>query len=306
MDYSYFLLKISPLYLYVALGYVAGRYLKADRATIGSVVFYIIAPLVFFTSINKAETDADIILIPLFSFFFNSLMGVIFYKAAQKLWTDHTPNIIGFSAGTANTGFFGLPIAMMLFNQELLGVYISYSVGIVLYENSIGYYLVSREKGNAKAVWSRIAKLPSLWGFFFAVICKYFHYEIPQIFDEALLSIKHTYSTLGMLAIGIGLSTIKHVKIDFKLVSSLILTRMVICPVIFMLLVLGDMHYLHLLDDDVYPVLMLTATAPLATNAVILATFMDISPEKVAMSVVISMIIALFSVPFFINLFILR
>src|SRR5690348_8810287 len=42
------LIKLIPLYCVILLGFLAGRYLHAQKETIGSLLIYIIAPFVIF------------------------------------------------------------------------------------------------------------------------------------------------------------------------------------------------------------------------------------------------------------------
>ena len=42
------LFKILPLYIFVGIGFIAGKYLNIDARGIGKLIIYIIAPFVIF------------------------------------------------------------------------------------------------------------------------------------------------------------------------------------------------------------------------------------------------------------------
>src|SRR5438552_2054663 len=138
------LFKLIPLYFVIFLGYIAGRFLRAQKATLASLLVYIISPLVIFHGVVTTTLDASALSLPIFFFTACCVLSSVFLAIGSRLWRDSTKNILAFTAGTGNTGYFGLPVALALFNEEVVGTMVFSILGFVLYENSLGFFIAAR------------------------------------------------------------------------------------------------------------------------------------------------------------------
>jgi predicted permease len=297
--------KVVPLYITIALGFIAGKLLKVDRSSIASTLFYLISPLVFFYSIAKAPIDVSVITLALITFLIASFIGWIFYLAGGLVWKDSTRNILGFAAGNANTGFFGLPIALEIFSDQLVSVFITAMIGIVIFENTVGFYLTARSTSTVKECIARIVKLPSLYAFFLGLIVSYFNLKIPGIFTNLFMDIRSTYTTLGMMVIGIGLAGIQGFKIDYIFILFAFIAKFFFWPLITFALIFIDNKFFHFYSKDIYNVMILISIVPLASNTVIMASVLKAQPEKAATAVLAGVIFALLYVPMMVSYFII-
>ena len=59
------LFKIIPLYIFVVIGYIAGKYLGIDAKGIGKLIIYIIAPFVIFEAITHSNLSISTFCCPL-------------------------------------------------------------------------------------------------------------------------------------------------------------------------------------------------------------------------------------------------
>lgn len=294
--------KITPAYVYILLGFIAGKYLKADRLTIANVLFYFLSPLIFFNAVSRIELNVNVITVPLATFTLSTISCIVFYKIARLLYKDSSKNIIAFSSGNANTGFFGLPIALELFDEKTVQIYILGMLGVTLYENSFGYYIASKGKYTRKEITKRILKLPTLQAFFIALILNSFSAKIPVFLDDFFANMRGTYIVLGMMIIGIVLSSIENFKFDFKFISILFSAKFILWPLLAITLIYLDSHFINFYTDKIYNVFILTAIVPLASNSVIIATLFKMVPEKVASAVLLSTFVDLFYLPFMVEL----
>ncbi|HTN33279.1 MAG TPA: AEC family transporter, partial [Marinobacter sp.] len=113
--------KLIPLYATVALGWVAGRYLQASGRHIAGIMLYIITPSIVFAGVMAAPLSAEVIFLPFLVCGMATLIGVVHLKLARKVITDGSASIIPLCAGSGNTGYFGVPVALLLFGEEGLG-----------------------------------------------------------------------------------------------------------------------------------------------------------------------------------------
>ncbi len=78
-DFFHLIDKIYPLYIIVVLGYIAGRFLRADRKTISSLLIYIIAPVVVFNGVATAPHNNNYLALPVIFFTVACLLSIIFF-----------------------------------------------------------------------------------------------------------------------------------------------------------------------------------------------------------------------------------
>ena len=49
------------------------------------------------------------------------MLCLFFYWISASLWKDNTRNLLAFGAGTGNTAYFGIPVALILFDEKFIG-----------------------------------------------------------------------------------------------------------------------------------------------------------------------------------------
>ncbi len=291
------------IYVYIIQGFIAGRVLKINRTDIATLLFYLITPLIFVTGIARAKLDSTAMLLPVIIFFIASSYCLLTFWFGKYIWDDSSRNILAFSAGNGNASFFGVPVALMIFNEQLFGTFMTASLGIVVFENSLGYFVAAIGQHTAKECIIRLFKLPVLWGAFSGLVLNYFQVNIPSYFDGFIDSIRGAYVVLGMMVIGMGLSGMSNLKLDLKFLSVSLITKFIFWPLMILFLIYLDKNFIHLYSTEHYNIMILVAIMPLATNTVIISTLLNIFPEKMATAVVASMIIALLYIPFMITYF---
>ena len=162
------LFKILPLYIFVGIGFIAGKYLNIDARGIGKLIIYIIAPFVIFEAITHSKLTVGTFILPIIAFCICSLVAFLFYEYGKIIYKDARANVLAIVASEGNTGYFGIPIALLLFDQKIFGIYILGTVGVTLFENTVVYYLTARGKYNVSDSLNRLKKLPALYAF---IIC---------------------------------------------------------------------------------------------------------------------------------------
>ena len=298
------LAKIIPLYLNIGLGYLAGKTLNTNRDTIGRLMFFIINPLIIFNGVLNVKLEPSILTLPLVTYTISCLLCIIFYKFAKDLWDDSSKNLVAYSAGTGNAGFFGLPLALLLFSDEVEGIYVLLLLGITLYENTLGYYILAKGSHPANECIKKVLKLPSLYAFFAALLLNYTHLPIPEIYKEFMGHIKGAYIVLGMMIIGLGLASLPHFKLDKKFIGMTFLAKFFAWPLAVMILNFVDSAFLGIYSEGIHKALLLVAVVPIAVNTIIVASLFDSKPDKAATAILLSTIFALFYVPFMVAYFI--
>ncbi|MBC7385623.1 MAG: AEC family transporter [Cryobacterium sp.] len=294
--------RLIPLYLIVALGFVAGRFLKLDRDSVAKLVIYLVSPIVVFVSVSQIDLKPEYLLVPLgFGLLSSGVAGLF-------LWLSHrmperfgfggpTGNLLAFAAGDANTGYFGLPVALMLFGADAIGIYLLFSLGFILYENTVGFYILARGKANARDALRRVLRLPAIYAFAAALLANRLGLKITGTYADFAGYFRGTYSVLGVMLIGLGVAGIRTWRFDWKFVSAAFLGKFFVWPVLIAGLIAGDRSVGHFYDERAHQMFFLIACTPLAANTVAFATLLEIEPAKAGVAVLLSTLFALFFIP---------
>lgn len=289
--------QLLPLYGCISLGFIAGKWLHVERQSVASIVFHLLLPIVIFFGVLQIQITAGALLVPLLLFIIASLMcGFAFIVAGMK-WKDKTRNILALSAGNANTGYFGLPVAMMVLPPKEAGIYVMALLGMTLYENSVGYYITARGQHSALESFKKIMRLPSLYAFLLALVLNLLSFHIPDVLLPFVGQARGAYSVLGMMMIGLGLATISSFRFDFLFIGFAFTIRFILWPIVILAIIYVDAHWLHLFTHSMHLSLFIVSIVPMGANSVVIATLLKAEPEKIAMAVLLSTIVALITVP---------
>ncbi|AOY90061.1 transporter [Marinobacter salinus] len=295
-------LKLIPLYITVMLGWVAGRYLEASGRHIAGIMLYIVTPSVVFSGVMAAPLTPAVIFLPFLTFGLASLLGIVQLKLARKLITDGSASIIPLCVGSGNTGYFGVPVALLLFGEEGVGLYIVCMLGTTLFENSVGFYLAARGRYELKDALWRVVKLPSIYAFLAAVVLNLSGFGIPDIFVPLFDNLRGAYSILGMMIIGMSITSFRGLAGNIRFTGLAFFGKFVVWPLAAILFWWLDAHILGIYEPAVHKAMFLISITPIAANTVVIATLLDVSPRQAAGTVLLTTLFALAFIPVMISL----
>ncbi|MFL3876471.1 AEC family transporter [Wolbachia endosymbiont of Trichogramma kaykai] len=296
-------LKILPIYITILIGYLAGRYLKIDRNTISQILFYIANPIVILYGVSHTAVNLKVISLPILIWFISSTMSLLVYYLSSFLFKDNTRNILAFSSGSTSMGYFGLPIAIALFDEDSVSVYVVCYIGMALFENSLGFYIAANGIYTAKECVLKLLKLPSLYAMIIGFFLSIYDIQIPTFLTDVMINIRSTFITLGMVLLGVSIAQITNFKVDWKLALTTIVAKYIFWPLFVLGIVLLDKHVTGIYDESIYKALMLLAVIPISGSSIILANILNYQPDKATLLLLISTAVGLFYVPLIISLF---
>lgn len=291
------LAKLLPLYLTIGLGYVASRYLEMRGRSVAGAMIYIITPIVIFSGVMSAPIRPELVALPVLVWLIGMSLSICFLKIGKLLFKDERANILALTVGTGNTGYFGIPVALILFGQDALAVYILCMLGTTLNENSLGFYLAAKGKSTTRQAFTRVLKLPTLYAFLIAVCLNLGGISIPQLLDPLFLNMRGTYTILGMMIIGIGIADYPSTKFDGRFLGLAFMGKFIAWPVVVWLVCILDHTTLGIFDAQVYRSLILVAITPIAANTVVIATLLNTYPKEAATTTLLSTFFALVYIP---------
>lgn len=299
------ILKLIPLYVIIALGYVAAKKLKAQKETIAKLLIYIIAPVVVFYGTYTAEMNFANLSLPILFLIICCALSLVFLAIGKGIYkTDTTKNILAFTAGDGNTGYFGLPVIAAVLGEKAFSLAVLSALGFILYENSLGFFITAKANYSARQSLIRIIKLPSIYAFILGIIFNIFHIQFSDSITTTIMNFKGAYTLLGMMMIGMGLSTVNIRNIDFKFISLSFFAKFITWPLVIFGIIFLDTNFIHIYTPAIHHVLIVMSIVPLAANTVAYATELKVHPDKAAIAVLLSTLFALFYIPFMTGLFI--
>lgn len=293
------IIKLLPLYIVVFLGWVAGKYLYVEKESIAFLLIYIIAPVIIFNGVITTKLEAAILSLPVLFFILACLFCLAFYFIGKHIWPGSEKNILAFAAGTGNTGYFGLPVVLALFGDQFLGIAVLSILGFVLYENSLGFFITAKGQHTGKEALWHVIKLPTIYAFILGVIVNVSQVHLAPTLLETIGNFKGAYVVLGMMLVGLGLSQVTKASIDYVFAGVAFIAKFIAWPLVVGLIIFLDLQYFHLYSPEIYRVMLLMSIVPLASNTVAFATRLNTHPEKAAVTVLISTLVALFYIPLF-------
>ena len=296
------LIKLLPLYVTVVLGWIAGRFLQASGKHIAGIMLYIVTPSVVFSGVMAAPLSTEVILLPALVFGLCSLMALTHLAIARRWLSDGSAAVIPLSVGTGNTGYFGIPVALLLFGEEGLALYIVCMLGTTLFENSLGFYLAARGKYSIRDALKRVARLPSVYAFLLAVVLNLSGAGIPETFVPLFDNLRGAYSVLGMMIIGMGILSFRGLAGNPVFTGLAFFGKFVSWPLLALAFWWVDANWLGIYDTAVYQAIFLISITPIAANTVVIATLLDASPRQAAGTTLLSTLFALGFIPVMIAL----
>ena len=290
--------KISPLYLNIMIGYFLTKYLKVKRDFIAFLLIYILGPIVILFATLSVKIDIQLLFLPLFVFFFGSAISIYVLNKYQKYWNDPSINTLAFTCGTGNTGYFGIPLAMLLLTPNLANVFIFATLASILYENTVGFYITAKGRFSAKQSIMKVLKLPVVYAFILGISLNLYGFKIPEFLISYFENFKWTYGILGMMMLGMGMKgfdlkedfDIKYIKIEY-------FYKFIFWPISVILISFVDKNFIGFLNSDIYKILFLFSIVPLAGNTVTLAVLLNAKPEKASFTVLLSTLISIIYIP---------
>ncbi|MBK1671867.1 transporter [Ectothiorhodospira shaposhnikovii] len=291
------LTQLLPLYITIVLGWLAGRYLNASGGHIAGIMLYIITPSVIFAGVMHAPLSPSVLLLPVMVFAFCTLIALSHLYLARRWLGDNTAALIPLSVGTGNSGYFGIPVALLLFGAEGVSLYILCMLGTTLFEHSVGFYLAARGRFSVRDCLVKVSRLPSLYAFLLGAALNLSGVGIADVLQPLFDNLRGAYSILGMMIIGMSILSFRGLAGNPRFTLLAFAGKFISWPLLALAFAWVDTHWLGIHDLAVHQAIFLLSITPIAANTVVIATLLDIHPRQAAGTTLLSTIFALGFIP---------
>ena len=291
------LINLLPLCVLIGLGYIAGRWLDVNLHSMAIIAIYIIAPVVNFGAVARLDFDPAYMLLPIIVGGLGTVIAIVSYKIAARVFQDDTKNLVSLAASTGNTGYFGVPVVLSLLGPEVLGIYLLMNFAVVLSE-MVGYYLGVRGQHTIGMSIRKLFSLPVIYAIAAGLLWNATNIPLPDIALTWWDRFTGAWIIIGMMLIGVALSKIDNFRINPKLIAMLFTAKFLLWPFCTYGFALLDQLFFGLFNEKVHMMLLIIGIVPLAGNTVAYASQINLRPGEAAMAVLLSTLFAVVYVPF--------
>lgn len=290
-------LNLIPLYFLIGLGWIAGRFYDVDRSSLGNLAINIIMPVVGFGFILKMDFRPEYLALPVIIYGIMTVVIFSFLFLGQKIYGDARANLLAMCATAGNTGYFGLPLALLFFSPETVAIYIFMMMGGVVFEATLTYYVAARGNFSRREALIKLSRFPVLYALLAAFALKMTGVTVPDLFFTYWAHFKGAYIVIGMMIIGVALSRVERLAINWPFMGFSFLGKFIVLPLLMVGVILFDRAVTGWFSPTVHQLMFLMSIVPPAANIAAFAVQMNLKPEKAATTVLIGTLLALFYIP---------
>lgn len=286
MDFA----KSLPFLLFILIGVTAGKLFDLDKASFSKLLLYFLAPMVFFDTIWGSSIGFSGLSLALTIAILASVLALVAFRVSHRWMGSPDSNLLAFSMGSANSGYFGLPVAAALFGEAFLPHMALVIMGFSLFEYTTGFYITARSNFSVRASLLKLSRLPALYAYLLALTFNELGISRGEWMTPLSGYLRGAYTLLGLAMLGFGLSdlTLKNIEIGF--LAKTFVSRFLMWPLASALVI-----WVLRLDptSSYFKVFSLVAFLPMAANGVAIAAELKVAPHKIAGAIAVSTIASL-------------
>ncbi|WP_363322330.1 AEC family transporter [Aliarcobacter butzleri] len=293
--------SVLPIYFFIFLGFIAKKRFttQIDEKTLVLLSLYFFQPILILWGLTKSPINYEFIMSPLFYIIivFTTLSFLIFFS--KIIFDSRTDESI--YLGTAligNTGNLGIPLGIALFGVESVPYTSIINIANVFFMYTISVYFFAREQFSLKQAIISIFKIPAIWFALFALFLNYYQVQISEHITTALNMGAYTSLTIQLFIFGVYLYNVQVKTIPWKLSLHISFAKHILLPVIGILIIVWFTDF----NSFVASILIMELMMPLAVNNVNFAVLYNCKPFDVAATILISSIVFVFLLYFYIEI----
>lgn len=289
---------LLPLYLWIGLGFFLGRFFQLKGRPLARALIYFIAPVVVFTGVWQQQLTLTRLSLPFLFFALCAAVGLVFSKITQSHLPKTLRGVWAYASASGNTGYFGFPLVTALYGTDALGVAILISLGFMIFENTLGFYLMARAQFSGRESLRKLFRLPLLYAFALGCFANALQWVPPDFYNGWIYApARKVYSALGMLIIGLGLAGFRRLDFSAKEFAWAYGFKFLIWPIGVLALLLVDLHFTMWLSSLERQVMFVMSLVPFPANSVAFSMELKSEPHKVAALVLSGTLFAALFIP---------
>ncbi len=297
--------KLAQLFFIMLLGYLMvkiGLFQSQDSYVLSKLCLYLFMPMVIFDSFQmeySAAVSSGLLLAFVAATAAHILM-ILLALMGRRLWHLSIPEQC--SLIYTNAGGLILPIVSSVLGAKWVIYTSAYLTVQNLFVWTHGVCLFS---GMKKIGWKKILCNPNLFAILLGLLTFFGRLRLPGVILESVSTLGSVIGPLSMLVTGMLFASLDLKKLLYqKRLFLLIFLRMLLCPALFLLLIVCS-KIRSWIPDGSYVVLVvfLAVTTPSASLVTQLAQIYHRDPEYASAINIATTLVSIATMPFFVHLY---
>lgn len=286
-----FIRVILPVFVMVAVGHLAARFLPFDLKTLSRFGLYVLVPCMTFTAMARTTISAgEFEQIILFYTVVFVLMWAVSALTARALRLDaiNSSSFI-ISILFTNCVNVGFPVLQLAYGSASVERALVYSILMQVFLQTVGIYLAAGSKANVRDALRRVAQMPGIYAMFLGLAVNAFHIDIPAPIFDPLKLIGDSIVPFLLIVLGMQLASVSlRGNIGVSMVATVL--RLGIAGLIS--LPLANAFGLQTVTRQA---MILENSMPTAIFGVALAQEFDTAPDLITAVILVSTLVSIFT-----------
>ncbi|KUO61929.1 MAG: hypothetical protein APF84_04665 [Gracilibacter sp. BRH_c7a] len=289
---------IIPIFILIAIGFLAQKKLKMDVRTFAKVNMFIFLPAIIFTKMYRTEVTLQLfgtVMIYLLAVFFVMMtLGMVIARLLnypRGLRNAFLNSILFFNGGN-----YGLPVAEIAFQSNPLATTAQIFIMVIshILLNTFGIFQASSGKEGNRDAFKNVLTMPAIHMLVLALVIKTLHVSVPEFLMVPVENLSKGFIPVALITLGVQLAEVKvSVKVKDILISSSL--RLILAPIIGFMLV-----NLMGVEGILAKVLVIGVATPTAVNIAIIAREFNNEPDYSSQTVFASTLLSVITISFLI------
>jgi hypothetical protein len=249
--------------------------------------------------LTKRPIDYEFIASPILYFIILLITLVILIFVSKKIFSERQDQSIYLATALiGNTGNLGIPLGIALFGIESVPYTSIINIANTLFIYIFSVYYFARDKFSIKQAIISIMKIPGIWFAIFALIINSQGITINKYVYTALEMGAYTSMVIQLFIFGMYLSSVKVKVLPWYSSLHISFVKHILLPAIGIIVIVNFTN----LNSYVASILIMELMVPLAVNNVNLAALYHCKPYDVAASILISSVVFVSFLYFYIQI----
>ena len=295
------ILSVLPVYFFILLGFTAKKIFsnEINERTLVLLSLYFFQPILIFWGLTKAPINYDLIVSPLIYLAIIFFVLILLILVSKKLFIERKDQSIYLAVAlVGNTGNLGIPLGIALFGIESVPYTSIINIANILFIYIFSVYFFAREQFSLKQAVLSILKIPGIWFALLALFINYQGISIEEHVYSALEMDAYTSMVIQLLIFGMYLSKVRVKVLPWYIGLNISFIKHIFLPIVGLIVII----YFSNLNSYVASILIMELMVPLAVNNVNLAALYNCKPYDVTASVLMSSVIFIFLLYFYIEI----
>ena len=287
---------VLPVFVLAALGWVARRRLNVEVRDPSRLAVYLFTPGLIANSILTTRlVSAEIGKILAFGALLTAVMITVTLALGRLIgWGPAVRNASVLSTGFMNAANYGLPVVLLAFGTpgyERATIFIVFET-LMMYSTAV--FFAARGRMDWRGALLAIFKLPLVWAVLASLAVRLLGIPLPDAITKSIGMLANGAVVLVVIILGMQVAGIQIRGAIGRIIVSALL-RLILSPVV-------GLGLVALLQPDplTAKVLVLESAMPASVNTMLLAVQFDAEPDQVSGVTLLSTLLSVASVTFWV------